>query len=134
MNGPSAFRPTLLAVDDEPEELVSLERELEKRYGADYRVACEDSAEAGLKQLRDLKTRGEDVAVVLADQRMPGRKGIEFLSRAHDLYPLAKGVCFLSIRWTGFRLRRRPAPWRSAELTTSSTGRERLQTSASMRC
>jgi hypothetical protein len=46
MNGSSAFRPTLLAVDDEPEELVSLERELEKRYGADYRAVCEDSAEA----------------------------------------------------------------------------------------
>jgi hypothetical protein len=47
MNGSSAFRPTLLAVDDEPEELVSLERELGKRYSADYRVVCEDSAEAG---------------------------------------------------------------------------------------
>jgi hypothetical protein len=48
MNGSSNFRPTLLAIDEEPEELVSLERELDKRYGAHFHVVCEDSAEAGL--------------------------------------------------------------------------------------
>jgi thioredoxin reductase (NADPH) len=85
----------MLAVDDEPEDLERLERELGKRYGADYRVLCEGSAEAGLRHLRDLKASGEDVAIVLADQRMPGTKGIDFLSRAHQLYPVAKRLLLI---------------------------------------
>jgi thioredoxin reductase (NADPH) len=95
MNGPSAFRPVLLAVDDEPEVLERVGRELGKRYGADYRVACADSAEAGMERLRDLKASGQEVAVVLADQRMPGMEGIEFLSRAHELYPVAKRLLLI---------------------------------------
>ena len=96
MSGPNAFRPTLMAVDDDPEDLERVERELGKRYGAeDYRVACEGSAEAALMRLRDLKADREDVAVVLADQRMSGMEGVEFLSRAHELYPLAKRLLLI---------------------------------------
>jgi thioredoxin reductase (NADPH) len=85
----------LFAVDDEPEDLERVERELGKRYGADYRVACADSAEVGLRRLRGLHTGRVDVAVVLADQRMPGMEGIEFLSRAHEIYPLAKRLLLI---------------------------------------
>jgi hypothetical protein len=60
---PEVFRPVILAVDDEPQDLKRVERELRKRYGADYRVVCEGSAKPGLKQLRDFKATGEDVAV-----------------------------------------------------------------------
>ena len=95
MNSPSVFRPIMFAVDDEPEGLNRVERELNKRYGADYRVVCKGSAESGLRQLRDLKVAGEDVAVVLADQRMPGMSGIEFLSRAHQIYPVAKRLLLI---------------------------------------
>jgi thioredoxin reductase (NADPH) len=95
MNVPSVFRPTLLAVDDTPEDLERVERELDKRYGADYRVACEASVEGGMERLRELKAIGEDVAVVLADQRMPGMEGIEFLLRAHELYPVAKRLLLI---------------------------------------
>ena len=95
MSGSNAFRPTLMAVDDKPEDLERVERELGKRYGADYRVACEESAEAALMRLRDLKAGGEEVAVVLADQRMTGMEGVEFLSRAHELYPLAKRLLLI---------------------------------------
>ena len=63
----SARRPVLLAVDDGPEDLKAITRELHKRYGTDYRVACEASAEAALKKLQDLKAAGEEVAVVLAE-------------------------------------------------------------------
>jgi thioredoxin reductase (NADPH) len=95
MNAPSAFRPVLLAVDDDPEDLERVERELGKRYGADYRVACEASAEDGMERLRKIKAGGEEVAVVLADQRMSGMEGIEFLSRAHEFYPLAKRLLLI---------------------------------------
>jgi thioredoxin reductase (NADPH) len=95
MNGTSAFRPMMLVVDDDPKALERVERELRKRYGADYEVARENSAEAGLQRLAELKASGEDMALMLADQRMPGMKGIEFLSRAHQVYPLAKRLLLI---------------------------------------
>jgi thioredoxin reductase (NADPH) len=70
--------------------LKRVEHELRKRYEADYRVVCEVSAEAGLRKLRDLKVAGEGVAVVLADQRMSGMEGIEFLARARQIHPSAR--------------------------------------------
>jgi thioredoxin reductase (NADPH) len=85
-----ARRPVLLAVDDDPEDLKTIARELHKRYGADYRVACEPSAESALKTLQDLKAVGEEVAVVLAEWWMSGMTGTELLTRAHRLYPGAK--------------------------------------------
>src|SRR5215207_6941146 len=56
----------------------------------DYGVVCEGSAEAGLEMLRDLQAAGEDVAVVLASQRMSEMTGVEFLTRAHQVFPTAK--------------------------------------------
>lgn len=44
--GARAKRPVLLAVDDEVGTLREISRELRQRYGADYRVVCERSAEA----------------------------------------------------------------------------------------
>jgi thioredoxin reductase (NADPH) len=80
----------LLAVDDDPNALGRIEHELRQRYGSYYRVACEDSPEAGMRTLRELKAAGEDVAVVLADQWMPGMTGVEFLTHTRQLYPGAK--------------------------------------------
>jgi thioredoxin reductase (NADPH) len=85
-----ARKPVLLAVDDDPKDLKAIARELHKRYGADYRVACEASAEAALKTLQDLKAAGEEVAVVLSEWWMSGMTGTEFLTYAHQLYPSAK--------------------------------------------
>lgn len=75
--GPRAFRPVILAVDDDPGGLERVERELRKRYEADYAVVCEGSAEAGLEKLWDLKSAGEEVAVVLASQRIVAGVGGE---------------------------------------------------------
>jgi thioredoxin reductase (NADPH) len=85
-----AFRPVILAIDDDPGGLERVERELRKRYEADYGVVCEGSAEAGLEMLRDFQAAGEDVAVVLASQRMSEMTGVEFLTRAHQVFPTAK--------------------------------------------
>src|SRR5918994_2431377 len=80
----------LLAVNDDPNTLGRIEHELRQRYGSYYRVACEDSPEEGMRTLRELKAAGEDVAVVLADQWMPGMTGVEFLTHTRQLYPGAK--------------------------------------------
>lgn len=80
----------LIAIDDEPEALRKIEHELRERYGSYYRVACEGSPEAGLRALQDLNAAGEEVAIVLADQWMPGMTGVEFLTHARHLYPGAK--------------------------------------------
>jgi CheY-like chemotaxis protein len=80
----------ILAVDDESEDLGRLEHELRKRYEADYRVVCEASAEAGLQKLRELKVAEANLAIVIAAQRMPRIKGVEFLARVREAYPLAK--------------------------------------------
>src|SRR5215218_5104738 len=82
--------PVLLAVDDDLDALGRIEHELRQRYGSYYRIACEDSPEAGLRTLQDLMAADQEVAVVLADQWMPGMTGVEFLTRAHRLYPGAK--------------------------------------------
>jgi thioredoxin reductase (NADPH) len=91
------LRPVLLAVDDEPAARSGIEGELRKRYGADYEVLCEGSGAAGLQALEQVKARGGDVALVLADLWMPEMIGVEFLTRAHGLHPNAKRA--LLIAW-----------------------------------
>src|SRR5918996_682044 len=86
----STSEPVLLAVDDDPNALGRIEHELRQRYGSYYRVACEDSPEVGMRTLRELRAAGEEVAVVLADQWMPGMTGVEFLTHTRQLYPGAK--------------------------------------------
>jgi thioredoxin reductase (NADPH) len=90
MEESSTSEPVLLAVDDDPNALGRIEHELRQRYGSYYRVACEDSPEVGMQTLRELRAAGEDVAVVLADQWMPGMTGVEFLTHTRQLYPGAK--------------------------------------------
>jgi thioredoxin reductase (NADPH) len=80
----------LLVVDDDPDALANIARQLRGRYGGDYRVVCEGSAEAAMGALGGSEAAGEDVAVVLSDQWMPGMSGTEFLARARRLYPTAK--------------------------------------------
>ena len=90
IENPFTSEPVLLAVDDDPDALGRIEDELRQRYGSYYRVACEGSSEAGMQTLRDLRAAGEEVAVVLADQWMPGMTGVEFLTHTRQLYPGVK--------------------------------------------
>lgn len=79
--------PVLLVIDDDPRELATFERALRRRYGADYRVVAERSPEVALGLLERLADRGEDVALVAADLRLPGTDGVEFLEQASALHP-----------------------------------------------
>jgi thioredoxin reductase (NADPH) len=84
--------PIMLTVDDDPEVSRSLARDLRQRYGEDYRIRRAESGPAALDALRELKLRDERVGLLLADHRMPGMTGVEFLEQARELYPKARRV------------------------------------------
>src|ERR1700737_4008480 len=79
--------PIMITVDDDPEVSRSLARDLRQRYGEDYRIRRAESGAAALDALKELKLRDERVGLLLADHRMPGMTGVEFLEQARELYP-----------------------------------------------
>jgi thioredoxin reductase (NADPH) len=83
-------KPILLSVDDDPDVLRAIERDLRSKYGAEYRVIGSDSPEGALTLLKQLKVRNESVALLLADQRMPHMDGVTFLQEAMHIFPEAK--------------------------------------------
>jgi len=83
-------KPILLTVDDDPDVLRAIERDLRSQYGADYRVISSDSPEGALDILKGLKVRNDGVALLLADQRMPRMDGVGFLQEARQIFPDAK--------------------------------------------
>jgi thioredoxin reductase (NADPH) len=85
-----AVRPVIFTVDDEPEVLGAVERDLRRKYGKEYQLVRADSGAVALETLRQLKVRGTPVALFLVDQRMPQMTGVEFLSQALTIYPDAK--------------------------------------------
>jgi len=80
----------LLTVDDDPSVSRAVARDLRRRYGADYRIMRSDSGEEALEAIRDVVLRGEQVAAILADYRMPRMNGVDFLEQAMDLVPRAR--------------------------------------------
>jgi len=85
-------RPAILTVDDDPSVSRAVARDLRRQYGEGYRIVRAESGSQALDALREIKLRGEQVAVLLADYRMPAMSGIEFLEQAMDLFPLARRV------------------------------------------
>src|SRR5579871_6920208 len=86
------IRTAILTVDDDPSVSRAIARDLRRRYGERNRIVRAESGEQALDALRQMKLRGDQVAVILADYRMPGLSGIEFLERAMDIYPYARRV------------------------------------------
>jgi thioredoxin reductase (NADPH) len=85
-------KPILLSVDDDPEVLRAVERDLRRKYGEQYRVMRAESGRTALDTLEKLKLRGDPVALLLVDQRMPEMTGVDFLERAMAIAPSAKRV------------------------------------------
>ena len=85
-------RPVLLTVDDDPAVGRALARDLRRRFGETHRIVRAEDGPSALDALKELVLRGEPVAVLLADHRMPGMTGVDFLEQAMDLVPSAKRV------------------------------------------
>nr|WP_079063214.1 FAD-dependent oxidoreductase [Peterkaempfera griseoplana] len=93
--------PTILTVDDDPAVSRAVARDVRRRYGERYRVVRAASADDALDAVREIKLRGEQLALVLADYRMPQMNGIEFLEAVMDLFPLARRVLLTAYADTG---------------------------------
>ena len=94
-------RAAVLTVDDDPAVSRAVARDLRRRYGDRYRIVRAESASDGLDALRQMKLRGDLVAAILADYRMPELNGIEFLEQAMDIYPGARRVLLTAYADTG---------------------------------
>ena len=81
-----------MAVDDEVGVLHAVRRDLSSHYSGRFRILAAESGESALEALRELKVRGDPVALLLVDQRMPGMSGIEFVALALELFPDVKRV------------------------------------------
>ena len=96
-----AIRTAILTVDDDPGVSRAVARDLRRRYGERHRIVRAESGAAALDALRQMKLRGDLVAVILADYRMPEMNGIEFLEQAMDVYPGARRVLLTAYADTG---------------------------------
>jgi len=85
-------KPALLVVDDDPQVLAAVRRDLRGRYREKYTILSAASGEEALSTVKELKSRGDALAMVLSDQRMPGISGTEVLARSREAYPLARRV------------------------------------------
>jgi thioredoxin reductase (NADPH) len=85
-------RPVILTIDDDPEVLQAIARDLRQQYGDRYRIVRADSGTTALDLLQSLKLKNESIALFLVDQRMPQMSGVEFLEQAIVQFPLAKRV------------------------------------------
>ena len=94
-------RTAILTVDDDPGVSRAVARDLRRRYGGRYRIVRAESGADALEALRQMKLRGDLVAAILADYRMPEMNGIEFLERAMDIYPGARRVLLTAYADTG---------------------------------
>jgi thioredoxin reductase (NADPH) len=85
-------RPILLAVDDDASVLEAVVQDLRRHYGQNYRILRAGSGQAALDTCTQLRERGDAVALIVSDQRMPGMSGVDFLERVQGIYPQARRV------------------------------------------
>ncbi len=85
-------KPIVLALDDDPQVLRAVVRDLRNAYGKDYKILSTVSATEALESLKELKNKNETVALFLSDQRMPEMLGVDFLRQARSFFPNAKRV------------------------------------------
>src|SRR5918912_1219371 len=90
---PHVTRPVLLAVHGEPAIACALERPLRREFASrGYEAMCVDTASSAIDLLRILKERGEDVAILVTDQRLSGTTGLDLIGEARKLHPTVRTV------------------------------------------
>jgi thioredoxin reductase (NADPH) len=85
-------KPAIVAVDDDPQVLSAVARDLRSRYGEDYRIVRAPSGAEALEAVTQLQDRGDVTAAFVVDQRMPSMTGTEFLAAAREIFPDAKKI------------------------------------------
>ena len=85
-------KPAIVSVDDDAAVSAAISRDLRSRYGADYRIVRATSGTEALEVLATLAARGQHVAMIVSDQRMPQMSGVQFLEQAKTHFPAAKLV------------------------------------------
>ena len=85
-------KPVILVVDDDAQVLAAVRRDLRTRYRESYAIISAASGEEALATIHELKARGDSLAIVISDQRMPGMHGTELLTRSRESYPVARRV------------------------------------------
>lgn len=94
-------KPIIFSVDDDPQVLRALKRDLRSAYKDHYRIVSTDSAAQALEALESFKKQGEEVALLISDQRMPEMPGVDFLERARAYFPQARRVLLTAYSDTG---------------------------------
>ncbi|NUP61612.1 MAG: FAD-dependent oxidoreductase [Nonomuraea sp.] len=85
-------KPVIVTVDDDPGVSRAVARDLRRRYGHEYRIVRAEAAHDGIEAVKEMRLRGDEVAAILADYRMPQMNGVQFLEAAMDMYPYARRV------------------------------------------
>jgi thioredoxin reductase (NADPH) len=84
--------PVIFVVDDDSQVLAAIRRDMRSRYRAEYRVLAANSGEEALAAIKELKARGDALAMLISDQRMPSMLGVDLLARCREIYPIARRV------------------------------------------
>ncbi len=86
----SETRPVILAVDDEPEVLSAVQRDLRSHFAGDYRILGATGGQEAIETIKELALRGDPLALILSDQRMPIVSGVDVLRESLELFPTAR--------------------------------------------
>ena len=98
-------RPIIFTIDDDPQVLRAISRDLKKQYGNEYKILSTTSANEALESITELKNSDDVVALFLCDQRMPEMEGVEFLEKAIKIFPEAKRVLLTAYSDTAAAIR-----------------------------
>ncbi|HEX8328689.1 MAG TPA: FAD-dependent oxidoreductase [Hymenobacter sp.] len=88
----AAKKPIILAVDDDPQVLAAIARDLRQEFSQEYRIVRVNSGPEALTTIKELSANEEPLALIVADQRMPELEGVELLTASRQYFPHAKRV------------------------------------------